>query len=60
MDRAQSYKIRLLIITCPTALQVFKPLSIFKTSLELIQRLLSPDSVINVKSGSELSPSQSV
>ena len=60
MDRAHSFKILLLILSCPTALHVFKPLSIFKTSLELILRLLGLDSVKNVKSGSELSPSESV
>ena len=60
MDRGHCFKILLLILSCPTALHVFKPLSIFKTSLEIILRLLSLDSVKNVKSGSELSPSESV
>ena len=32
MDRAHAFKILLLILTCPAALHVFKPLSIFKTS----------------------------
>ena len=32
MDGAHSFKILLLILSCPAALHVFKPLSIFKTS----------------------------
>ena len=55
MDRAHSFKIISLILSCPTALHVFKTLSIFKTSLELILRLLSLDSVINVKFNQEAS-----
>ena len=60
IDRTQSFKILLLILSCPAALHVFKSLSIFKTSLELILRLLSLVSVMDVKSRSELSPSESV